>query len=445
MSLLFNSVYLLLLMGATPWIVYSAITKGKYREGWLQKLFGLVPRRNSDAPCVWLHGVSVGEINVLATIIDELQTRFPEFDYVVSSTTKTGFDLATTKFEGQTVFYFPFDFSWAIRNVLRRLRPDVLILGELELWPNLIRIADSSSIDVAVVNARLSENSFQGYKRIKPIISRALRRIELLAVQTDEYAQRFRALGAGHESISVTGSTKFDGAEANRQNSRTRALARLAGITEADRVFLAGSTQDPEEALALQTFRTLMDDHRDLKLILVPRHPERFNSVAQLLRESGLPWSRRSELAEDSNPVRILLVDTIGELGAWWGTAEICYVGGSMGDRGGQNMIEPAAYGSAVSFGPKTKNFRDVVRMMLDSDSAAVVNNGEELTQFVRRHLTDDVYHDAMCHRAASLVRKNSGALARTVDRLAPLLRRRVHLKHMSAEIPQTHVASKNA
>ncbi len=445
MSLLFNSVYLLLLMGATPWIVYPAITKGKYREGWLQKLFGLVPRRHSEAPCVWLHGVSVGEINVLATIIDELQTRFPEFDYVVSSTTKTGFDLATTKFQGQTVFYFPFDFSWAVRNVLRRLNPDVLILGELELWPNLIRIADSHSVDVAVVNARLSENSFQGYKRIKPIIKRALQRIALLAVQTDEYAERFRALGVRNESISITGSTKFDGAETNRHNSKTRALARLAGIRQTDRVFLAGSTQDPEEALALQTFRALKDAHADLKLILVPRHPERFNSVAQLLRESGLPWSRRSELTEGSNAERILLVDTIGELGAWWGAADICYVGGSMGDRGGQNMIEPAAYGSAVSFGPNTKNFRDVVRMMLDSESAVVVTDGDELTQFVRRHLTDDAHYSAMCHRAAALVRKNSGALARTIDQLAPLLSRRIQLKHKLVDVPLTQAASKNA
>jgi 3-deoxy-D-manno-octulosonic-acid transferase len=430
-SLLLNVVYAVLLIAFTPWLAYCAITKGKYRQGWSQKLFGMVPKRCSDAPCVWLHGVSVGEINVLATLMNELQSRFPEFDYVVSSTTKTGFDLANHKFQGHTVFYFPFDFSWAIRTAIRRLNPDVLILGELELWPNLIRIADSKSIDIAVVNARLSENSFRGYKRIKRLIGSVLGRIRLIAAQTDEYANRFLQLGANKDTVHVTGSTKFDGAETDRNNVKTLALARLGSFTKSDHVFLAGSTQAPEEQLAIQTFKNLMQRHPDLKLILVPRHPERFDEVARLLNESGFAWTRRSQLESPcEQDTRVLLVDTIGELGAWWGIAEIGFVGGSMGNRGGQNMIEPAAYGSAVCFGPKTKNFRDVVHMMLDADAAVVVHDGTDLTRFVDRNLSDSQYRQAIGQRAQTLVRQNAGALKKTIAMLSPILHRHITIQH---------------
>lgn len=425
LSYILNVIYLLAAIAYSPFLIYAAVIKGKYRSGWMQKLCGQVPQRDGNRPCVWLHGVSVGEVNLLATLVLQLESRYPQFEYVFSTTTAAGFELAKQKFKGRHVFNCPIDFSWAVKNAIRRIRPNVLILGELEIWPNLINEAKRQSISVAVVNARLSQNSFGGYRRIQSVIRPVLQQIDLIAAQSDEYAERFLLLGAPRQNTVVSGSVKFDGANADRKNPRTIELAALAGISPSDLVFLAGSTQSPEEELALDVFRELSRQHPNLRLILVPRHPERFDSVAKMLRREGVRFKRRSQLPESSpQHERILLVDTIGELGAWWGTAQIAYVGGSMGDRGGQNMIEPAAYGAAVSFGPNTKNFRDVVQQLLDRDAAVVVKDREELKNFVERCLQDAAWQRSVGQRAKSLVAENRGALQRTIRCLSPLIER---------------------
>jgi 3-deoxy-D-manno-octulosonic-acid transferase len=227
-------------------------------------------------------------------------------------------------------------------------------------------------------------------------------------------------LGAAAEKLHVTGSLKFDGAETNRDNPMSNRLRKWAGFRPDDVVFLAGSTQEPEEALAVEAFRSLRDEFPQLRLVLVPRHPDRFEAVADLLQESGLPWCRRSGATAGTQP--ILLVDTIGELSAWWGTASIAYVGGSMGHRGGQNMIEPAAYGAAVCFGPRTSNFRDVVSALLAADAAIVVRDQAELTAFVRHMLTNRCAAEQMGRHAQSLVQSQTGATQSTATLLQELL-----------------------
>jgi 3-deoxy-D-manno-octulosonic-acid transferase len=419
-----NLLYLLAAVIAFPWLAYQAIAKGKYREGFAEKLLGLVPRRQGDRPCFWLHAVSVGEVNLLEPLLAELDRRLPQWECVISTTTMTGFAQARKKYAGRQVFYAPLDFSWAVRNALERIRPNVLVLAELELWPNLIREAKRQDIDVAVVNGRLSDGSFRGYRRLGPFIRRLMAQIDLIAAQNEEYAERFRLLGAHPESVHTTGSMKFDGAETDRNNPATRRCARLAGILPEHIVFLAGSTQEPEEALALRTFQQLKDRHPHLRLILVPRHPDRFEEVARLLDASGLPWQRRSALVDEAQhdaPARILLVDAVGELRAWWGTAQIAFVGGSLSSRGGQNMIEPAAYGAAVCFGPNTSNFRHTVALLLEAEAAVVVQNGEELTTFVRRTLEEPALADELGRRAQQLVQRHLGATCRTVDLLTTL------------------------
>jgi 3-deoxy-D-manno-octulosonic-acid transferase len=370
---------------------------------------------------------------------------------------------------------------------MRRVRPDVLVLAGLELWPNLIRAARRHGAKVAVINGRLGEKSFRGYRRIRPLVARLLRQIDLLAVQDETYAERFRRLGARPETVHVTGSMKYDGAQTDRHNPATQRLAALAGFSDDDVVLLAGSTQEPEEAMVLETFRALSPQWPRLRLVLVPRHPDRFPSVAKLLDSSGIPWQRRTALgceaasgshaagvavqlppqqdgcetasgshagdhahasvgmAPDSAPFplppspfalppspfplrpspfssRVLLVDVVGELGAWWGTARIAFVGGSMGGRGGQNMIEPAAYGTAISFGPNTWNFRDIVAAMLARDAAVVVHDGQQLTQFVRRCLEQPDHAAALGHRARTLVLSQLGATERTLRLLDQLV-----------------------
>ena len=424
MPYLLNLVYLLLILAATPWLIWQAIHKGKYRRGLPAKLLGLVPRRNPQATCVWLHAVSVGEVNLLATLIREIQCRKPDWECVISTTTITGMALARKKYPRLTVFYCPLDFSWAVWTAMRRIRPRLLVLAELELWPNLVRAARERGAQVAVINGRLSEHSFRGYRQIRPLVAWLLRRIDLLAVQDRAYADRFLALGALPQTVHVTGSMKYDGAETDRNNPVTRRLSQLAGFRDDDIVFLAGSTQEPEEAVVLETYRQLCGDWPRLRLVVVPRHPERFEAVAQLLEESGLAWQRRTDLDRQGPDVnaRILLVDAVGELGAWWGTARIAFVGGSLGNRGGQNMIEPAAYGAAVSFGPNTRNFRDIVAAMLARQAAVVVPGGEELTRFVRRCLEDPQYAASLGQQAQALVAAGLGATERTCALLLALV-----------------------
>jgi 3-deoxy-D-manno-octulosonic-acid transferase len=303
-----------------------------------------------------------------------------------------------------------------------------------------------------VINGRLSQKSFHGYRQIQWLMSRMLAQIDILAAQDETYAERFRALGARPESVHVTGSMKFDGAQTDRHNPATRRLAELAAIEPRDVVFLAGSTQEPEEPIALDVFRRLSPDWLQLRLIIVPRHPERFEAVARMLDASGVPWQRRTALEArekgrkgerekgsiaNSPPLplspsplfsfasspRVLLVDVVGELGAWWGAAQIAFVGGSLGNRGGQNMIEPAAYGAAVSFGPNTRNFRDIVAALLDRDAAVVVADSEQLLSFVRDCLMNPAAANARGQRAAQLVSEQLGATDRTFELLRPLVR----------------------
>lgn len=424
MRYVLNSLYFFAALAASPWLIYQALAKGKYREGFAEKLMGLVPPRESDRPCFWLHAVSVGEVNLLEPLLAELDRRLPQWECVISTTTMTGYAQAKKKYAGRQICYAPLDFSWAVSNAIRRIRPDVLVLAELELWPNLICEARRQDVEVAVVNGRLSDRSFRGYQRLRPFIRRVLGQIGLIAAQNDECAERFRQLGAEPPCVHTTGSMKFDGTETDRGNPATRRLRRLAGIRSDDIVFLAGSTQEPEEALALATFRELHEKHPRLRLILVPRHPDRFEDVARLLNESGLPWQRRSELAEGAplaEHAAILLVDAVGELRAWWGTSHIAFVGGSLTDRGGQNMLEPAAYGAAVCFGPNTWNFRQIVSLLLEAEAAVVIRNGDELTAFVRRALEHPDYAAQLGQRGRELVRRHLGATRRTVDLLARL------------------------
>ena len=442
MPYLLNLIYILLLILVSPWLVVQAVRKGKYREGYAEKLLGLVPRRSGGGTCVWLHAVSVGEVNLLAPLLEMIDHKRPGWECVVSTTTMTGMELARKKYPGHTVFYCPLDFSWAVKAAMRRVRPDLLVLAELELWPNLISAAKRTGAKVAVVNGRLGEKSFRGYRRIRPLLAGLMRKIDLIAPQDETYAERFRALGARPEAVHVTGSMKYDGAQTDRNNPATRRLAELAGFADDDIVLLAGSTQEPEEQMALDTFIKLSPKWPRLRLVLVPRHPDRFDAVARMLDASGVAWQRRTALddkaatggraAMDSTEnldsggattgrgfiPRVLLVDVVGELGAWWGTAGIAFVGGSLGSRGGQNMIEPAAYGAAVSFGPNTWNFRDVVSAMLNRDAAVVVRDDEEFTAFVRRCLEQPDFAADLGQRGQELVMSQLGATERTLELL---------------------------
>lgn len=421
--------YALVFLAALPWVIWRRAAGRRPVAAPWQRFTGGIPLLPPprDRCRIWLHGVSVGEVALLASLASELRQQAEaagrDIECVISSSTTTGLDVARSRFPPELVFPCPLDFSWAVRRVLHRVQPDLLVLGELELWPQLLALTAARGVPIAVVNARMSERSFRGYRRFAWLAHRMLRRLTVVIARSRADADRFAALGAA--DVVVAGSMKYDGARGERTAAMVQQLTALAGITPEDVVFLAGSTQAPEEALAIEAYRKLSASRPSLRLILVPRHAERSGEIADLLATSGVAWQRRSQLATDGpDPAaRVLLVDVTGELAAWWGTAAIAFVGGSLdGKRGGQNMLEPAAYGAAVCFGPHTRNFQTEVAGLLAADAVRIVHDADQLTAFVQWALDEPAQRQAIGQRAAAAVAAGRGATPFTASRLLALL-----------------------
>lgn len=424
MAWILNLAYVALLLAVSPVLLYRRWVLGKYRDGWAEKLWGQLPERSDAKPCLWLHAVSVGEVLQLRPMMKLLAAQRPGWEFVITTTTRTGLDVAKKEYPQHTVCYFPLDFSWATRRAILRIKPSAIVLVELELWPNFVLAANRLGIPLALINGRVSEKSFRGYRRIRPLIARLLRGFDLLAAQNNEYADRLLALGAPRDRLLITGSIKFDGVRSDRSNPKTTELREFFGLLPEEKVFIAGSTQTPEEAFALDTWQALRNEFPNLRLILVPRHKERFDEVAALVASRGLTMRRRSSgcgTGRSARPTEVLLLDTLGELGACWGLADIAFVGGSLTQRGGQNMLEPAAYGAAVLFGPNTCNFRDIVEQLLARDAARVVRSEKELTSTVRELLKSPATAQELGVRAKTFVATQQGAAARTVELLLSL------------------------
>jgi len=433
-----NLLYLLVGITALPWILWRRLSKRRSVAAIRERFTGRV----SVADCpknhqrIWLHGVSVGEVQLIRTLVNELKhqanLKNQLIDCVVSSSTTTGLEVATKGHEQGHVFPCPLDFSWAIKQAFNRVRPDVLVLAELEIWPNLLRIAEDYKIPVVVVNGRMSERSYRGYKRLGRIAASMVQRISLVLSRSQEDSEHFTDLGA--QQVETVGSLKFDGIYGEEHKDEIRQLRKITGINSDNLVFIAGSTQEPEESLAVETFLQQQKTHSRLKLILVPRHVERTREIAAWLTSRlqqpdacHIPWYYRSKLTDQAKHLSdksfILLVDVTGELAAWWGLATVAFVGGSLdGIRGGQNMLEPAAYGVAVSFGPYTRNFRTEVSELLKAEAAIVVHDGTELTNFVNQCLINPAYSRKIGTRAQKLIEKHQGGTKLTALRILDFL-----------------------
>jgi 3-deoxy-D-manno-octulosonic-acid transferase len=427
MRYILNAAYLALLLALSPFLIYKAITTGKYRRGLLCKFLGLVPERKLHSPSAWFHGVSVGEIHLLRQVVARFRERFPDWQCVISTTTDTGMEEAQKAFPDLCVFYWPLDLSWAVCRALKRIRPTLVILAEGEIWPNFILAASARAVPIAVINGRMSPRTRKHYQRLALFLRPILSRINLFCVQTNEYADAYRTLGVDDHRIHVTGSVKFDGVAADRQNPRTLGFRRLFNVHARQTVWIAGSTQAPEEELAINIFRRLSTENPSLRLFIVPRQRERFDEVATLLQRSGLRFVRRSQICEPLDDSKaVVLIDTIGELGALWGLADISFVGGSLdGRRGGQNMIEPAAYGAAVIFGPHVWNFKEIAARLVAAEAAVQVADGAELERVVKELADDAAQRKRLGERAQAFVRLQQGATERAVDVLGTLLRQR--------------------
>src|SRR5262245_15587863 len=320
--LLLDLVYLLALLVLSPWLVWRSVATGRYRRDLVAKLLGRVSVPNPHKkPVAWFHAVSVGEVNLLGTLVPAFRKRHPDWLVLVSSTTDTGLAEARRRFPDLAVIAWPFDFSWAVAAALDAVKPALVVLTESELWPNFLAAAKRRNVPVVVVNARISPRSFARLKCVAALARRLLfASVSRFAVQEEEYAGRLRLLGVPDTKLGVTGSIKYDGALKDRATPETARLGHTFSLSrDAERsaiVWLAGSTHAPEEAVVLAAFARLRERFPQLRLILVPRHPDRFEEVARLVEHSGLPFVRRSRIAEALPGMpAVVLLDTVGELG----------------------------------------------------------------------------------------------------------------------------------
>ncbi|MEZ6067868.1 MAG: 3-deoxy-D-manno-octulosonic acid transferase [Planctomycetaceae bacterium] len=444
---LLNLVYVGLLTAASPLVLWRMLRHGRYRIGWRERLFGWLPPSPDDGrETLWLHAVSVGEVLLLRPLVARLRSQHPGLRIVITTATDSGFAVAREQYQDCVVTWMPLDFTWAVRTALRRLRPTVCGLVELELWPNLLMAARSAEVPIVLVNGRLSERSWRGYRRLRPLVSRLLSGIARIGVQNATYAARFLDLGAEKSAVVVTGSLKFDGCHTDRENIATMAVRESLSISDGERVFVAGSTGPGEEAIVLEAWERAKLLYPDLRLILVPRHRERFEEVARLIESRGHRLRRRSETivtparradgrtAGDGAAPPVLLVDTIGELSAVWGVADFAFVGGSLfPGRGGQSMIEPAGYAAAVMFGPHTANFQAVVEQFTAANAVRVVSDAAAMTRCLEGWLSARESALELGSRARELVLSQQGATERTLAALESVLAQRAGLSWTEA------------
>ena len=417
----YNLALAVALVAGSPWWLWKMATARKYRQGMRERL-GRVPQRLAveRRPVIWLHAVSVGEVLAVTGLVRALDTAFPDYRLLVSTTTRTGQDLAQQRFGAERVFYCPFDLRGAVRAYLNALRPKILILAETEFWPNLLSGCFRRGIPVVVVNARISDRSWPRYLRLRRLWLPFLSRLERVLAQSDTDAARLMALGCDTDRVSVAGNLKYD-IRAAQETEATRLLrANAAGL----RLLVAGSTLEGEEAALVAAWPRLLNADPHLALVLAPRHPERFAAVAVLLDRAGLAWVRRSEWGVAPRPLKpgeMLLLDTIGELASVYSLAAVAFVGGSLVAAGGHNPLEPAQFGVPIVTGPHYANFRAIAND-LRAHNALRIAQESELASALIELLIDRAVAEGMGARAKQVFEAQAGATGRCVTALRAVL-----------------------
>lgn len=419
--------YVLGILAYSPVILYRRLAHGRYKGGWDQRL-GRIQRRRPDQRCIWIHAVSVGEVNATRTLVEALERRFPQIPIAVSATTDTGLARAAALY-GQThdVFYFPFDLSWVMHGAIERINPAVICLMELEIWPNLARFAEDKGIPLVVINGRISDGSFPTYLRMRRFVRRMFGRVRLVLAQTPEYAERFVALGCPAERVHVTGSLKYDTAQTHVRVPASARLAEQIRLDD-DRLWVLGGTGPGEEAIGLEVFRRLREEavFADVRLAIVPRKPERFDEAAALIEQAGLDYVRYSTLKENDHCAEgrptVILGDTMGDLRTFYALASVVFVGRSLVPMGGSDMMESAALGKCTLFGPHTFNFRQTVEALLAGGGAMEVKDADELLEAVRKCLSDAAYAERLAAAGREVIRRHQGATEKSVEAVASLL-----------------------
>ena len=431
MYFFYNAALVVAFIVGTPFWLFKMLRHGKYRAGLAERL-GRVPERVRSAQpgdvCIWIHAVSVGEVLAISQLVNELRNAAGgNLRIVVSTTTTTGQNLAQERFGAENVFYFPLDFGFCIRPYMRALRPKLVVMAETEFWPNFLRKAKRCGAQVAVVNARISDRSLPGYRRWKGLLERVLRNVDLFLAQSEEDKRRLIEIGAEPERVQVGGNLKFD-VKPPEKLPIVEQLRNTIVRSGGGPAIVAGSTVGWEDKAVLTMFARLLGEYPNAVLVLAPRKPERFEEVAGLSRTNGLRTWRRSRFDPANTVVSggVFLLDSIGELGSLYRLGACAFVGGSLEDSGGHNILEPAGFGVPVIVGPHTHNFRDIVGLFRRADALIELPAGDP------EKSADSLYEAVVCilrnergeklEHLNNVMQSQKGATLRTAKALDSLL-----------------------
>ena len=434
--------YNLLLLALSPllliYLLWRMIAKGKSREGIAERL-GFVPpaaaelARHED-PVVWLQACSVGEVAAVEPIIAALREIEPLAHVILSTTTPTGRELAVRRnLEIDALLYFPFDLPFIVGKALDAVKPDILVMVDTELWPNILAVARSAGVRTALVNGRISDKAYPKDQAIRPIMRWTLSNLELVLAQSEKDAERFRALGAPADRVRVLGNSKFDEELPAVSPAEADRLCLELGLLSEAPVFVAGSTREGEEEKVLDAFDILRQDYHDLQLVIAPRHPERGDDIERLVIERGYAAYRRSRAleAEDGatqeppvgSQVRVVILDTIGELTKVYALATVVFVGGSLVPWGGHNILQPIAHAKPTLMGPWMHNQQDIADIASREQAAVTVHSPEELAEVTARIIASEPERELFATRGRMMLQKHGGAARRYAEEIARLLR----------------------
>ena len=421
-EVLLRGLYSGLLYLLLPVTVYHLMWRGlrvrEYFQRWGER-YALYPQ-GVKQPHVWLHAVSVGEVNAAAPVVNALRAQRPDLRWVITTITPTG-SARVRALWGDAVdhVYLPYDVPGCVDRFLRRFQPQIALILETELWPNLLFGCRQRQIPVYILNARLSARSLRGYRLLGPLIRRALRTVTFVAAQSEDDAQRFVRLGAAPEQVAALGNLKFD-IKAPARQDMVDAFA--AHVAPGRPVWIAASTHEGEEAAVLEIHRQLRARHPGLLLLWVPRHPERFDKVASLAREQGWAVATRTAHGWPQADTEVFVVDTLGELMGFFACASVAFVGGSLQPIGGHNLLEPAAMATATVTGPHLHNFSEISRRMREAGALLIGQDRDEVASLLDTLLQDDQRCQAMVKAGLDLVANGRGA----VDRILALIASRL-------------------
>lgn len=393
----------------SPVIFLAFIIKPKLRAGFFQKI-GKYPKIEKKNKTIWVHAVSVGEVNAVLDFLKALRNKHPDYTIVLSTVTKTGFEMANSKLSQivNNIIFFPYDFGFSVKSAIKNIDPNVVIIAETEIWPNFTNILSKRNIPIMLINGRISPNSYKGYKKISFFIGKILAKYTQILMQTDGDRERIINIGAPQNKTFTMGNLKLDISKPAEDKEIENIKKELK--TENSIIITAGSTHKGEDEIILRIFEKLKSEHSNLKLLLAPRHPERNKSVESLIKESSFSYGKRSS-GDDFAATDIILLDTIGELAKMYGISHIAFIGGSFSGTGGHNPLEAAIFDVPSVSGNIVFNFKNIYAYLTNGGASILVNNEEELYETFKKLIEDENFYKKASANCRKIFDNNRGAI----------------------------------